>query len=335
MPRFGIIGASGIVGQEIESLLLRKFNLKPTDIKLYASKQYLGPNIAPNVNYIRKFDINKLNDIDILFSCVNKNFSNEYTQKILDKYPNIKIIDNSSAFRYDDNIPLVVPEINGNTIKKSTRIIANPNCTTAISVLALHPIDKLFNIKKIIMSTYQAASGAGRDGMKELLSETSNYLKNGKAYNYKFQHPLPFNIIPHIDDFQENKYSNEEMKVVKETKKILNKDDIKISCTAVRIPISRSHSMSITIETENKIDYSKLMDEYSNFKDVIQIEDDLLNNKYPMPINTSGKNPIQVGRIRPSLIYEDNGCELFVCGDQLLRGAALNSVLIAEKIINL
>ena len=185
------------------------------------------------------------------------------------------------------------------------------------------------------MSTYQAASGAGRDGMKELISETSNYLKNGKAYNNKFQHPLPFNIIPHIDDFQENKYSNEEMKVVKETKKILNKDDIKISCTAVRIPISRSHSMSITIETENKIDYNKLMDEYSNFKDVIQIEDDISNNKYPMPINTSGKNPIQVGRIRPSLIYEDNGCELFVCGDQLLRGAALNSVLIAEKIINL
>ena len=140
MVRFGIIGASGIVGREINNLL--QFNKKTNinNIKLFASKEYLHKNIAPNINYIDKFDIDKLDDIDILFSCVGKEFSIKHTQKILDKYPEIKIIDNSSAFRYDDNVPLVVPEINSNTINKDTRLIANPNCTTAISILALHPI---------------------------------------------------------------------------------------------------------------------------------------------------------------------------------------------------
>tara|TARA_B100000575_G_C23106722_1_gene638855 strand:+ start:689 stop:1696 length:1008 start_codon:yes stop_codon:yes gene_type:complete len=335
MTRFGIIGASGIVGREINKLLIQKFKVPITSIKLYASQQYLNPNIAPNINYIKKFNINDLDNIDILFSCVNGDFSKKYTPEILKKYPNIKIIDNSSAFRYDDNIPLIVPEINGNILKKTDNLIANPNCTTAISVLALHPINELFGINKVIMSTYQAASGAGKAGMEELMFETKNYITKGKCDNNIFQYPLPFNIIPHIDKFQDNKYSNEEMKVVKETKKILNNNDIKLSCTAVRIPTKRSHSMAITVETKNKIDYKKLYNYYNDLNDIIKIEDNIKDNKYPMPIISTKKNEIFVGRIRKSLIYEDYGCDLFVSGDQLLRGAALNSVLIAEKLINL
>jgi len=334
MTRFGIIGASGIVGREINKLLVSTHKVPISSIKLFASKQYLHRNIAPNVNNIDKFNIDKLNDIDILFSCVNKTFSKKYIPEILDKYPDIKIIDNSSAFRYDDNVPLVVPEINSNIINRDTRLISNPNCTTSISVLALHPINELFNIKKIIMSTYQSASGAGNAGINELIKETSNYLEFGKANNQVFQHQLPFNIIPHIDDFHDNKYTNEEMKVVKETKKILNNNNIKISCTAVRIPIIRSHSMAITVETEKKIDYKLLSNYYKIFTKVIKIEDDIINNKYPMPIITTNKNEIAVGRIRKSLIYEDYGCDMFVCGDQLLRGAALNSVLIANELNN-
>ena len=335
MTRFGIIGATGVVGRELNKLLSSTYKVPITHIKLFASKQYLHQNIAPNVNFVKKFHIDKLQNIDILFTCVNKTFSKKYIPEILDKYPNIKIIDNSSAFRYDDNIPLVVPEINSNIINNDTRLIANPNCTTAISTLALHPINELFNIKKIIMSTYQSASGAGNAGIDELIIETNNYLEFGKANNNIFQHRLPFNIIPHIDDFTDNKYTKEEMKVVNETKKILNNKDIKISCTAVRIPVLRSHSMAITIETEKKINYEELYDSYKKFTNVIQIEDDILNNKYPMPIITTDKKEIAIGRIRKSLIYENYGCEIFVCGDQLLRGAALNSVLISNKLIEL
>ena len=334
MVKFGIIGATGIVGRHINNLLVEKFNIHRVDnIKLFASKQYFAPNIAKNVNFIEKFDINKLEDIDILFSCVNKTFSNKYTDEILDKYPNIKIIDNSSAFRYDENVPLIVPEINGDILNDKNRLIANPNCTTAISVLALNPFDKLFGLKKVIMSTYQAASGAGKAGVDELRKETENYLEFGNSNNKVFQHPLPFNIIPHIDYFHENGYSNEEMKVVKETRKILNNNDIKISCTAVRIPISRSHSMSITVETEKEIDYELLNNYYKEQDDIIRLDLDYFNNQYPMPINTSRKKEIGIGRIRESLIYGKKGCEMFVCGDQLLRGAALNSVLIAEKLL--
>ena len=148
------------------------------------------------------------------------------------------------------------------------------------------------------MSTYQAASGAGKNGMTELMEQSKTYLDKGKAYNQVFQHPLPFNIIPHIDDFNSNKYTNEEMKVVNETKKILNNDKIDISCTAVRIPISRSHSMSITLETEKPINYDLLNNYYKQFDKSIKINDDIINNKYPMPINTTQENKIEVGRIK-------------------------------------
>lgn len=336
MIQYGILGSTGVVGKEVYRLLCK--HKKPSNIRLFASRDYCRELINPNTNNfvnISKFNIDELNDIDILFSCVNKEFSNKYTTEILNKYPNIKIIDNSSAFRYNDNVPLVIPEINGNVINKNDRLIANPNCTTAISALALHPINELFNITKIIMSTYQAASGAGQAGMNELMIETNNYMVYGMCNNSVFQHPLPFNIIPHIDNFQTNKYTNEEMKVVKETKKIFNNDNIDISCTAVRIPIKRSHSMSITVETKNKIDYNLLNDYYKQLDHVISIDDNISNNVYPMPINSSHENRISVGRIRPSLIFKDNGCDLFVCGDQLLRGAALNSVLISVLLNNL
>jgi aspartate-semialdehyde dehydrogenase len=336
MIQYGILGSTGVVGKEVYRLLCK--HKKPSNIRLFASRDYCRELINPNTNNfvnISKFNIDELNDIDILFSCVNKEFSNKYTTEILNKYPNIKIIDNSSAFRYNDNVPLVIPEINGNVINKNDRLIANPNCTTAISALALHPINELFNITKIIMSTYQAASGAGQAGMNELMIETNNYMVYGMCNHSVFQHPLPFNIIPHIDNFQTNKYTNEEMKVVTETKKIFNNDNIDISCTAVRIPIKRSHSMSITVETKNKIDYNLLNDYYKQLDHVISIDDNISNNVYPMPINSSHENRISVGRIRPSLIFKDNGCDLFVCGDQLLRGAALNSVLISVLLNNL
>lgn len=234
-----------------------------------------------------------------------------------------------SAFRYKDDVPLVVPEINGEETKKS-KLIANPNCTTAIGLMALWPLHKAFVLKKVIMSTYQAASGAGQPGMDELLDGTRNYLAGEKVENSIFAHPLPFNVIPQIDKFQENGYTKEEMKVVWETRKICSlPNDFPVSCTAVRIPTIRAHSESIVIETEKPVDIAvarKVLSEQSGLK----LVDNVDALEYPMPSSCTGQFDVEVGRVRKSLIFGDHGLEFFVCGDQLLRGAALNAVIVAE-----
>lgn len=230
------------------------------------------------------------------------------------------------------DIPLVVPEINGETTKKS-KLIANPNCTTAIGLMALWPLHKLFGLKKIIMSTYQAASGAGQEGMEELQEGTKVWLEGGKPVNNIFAHPLPFNLIPHIDKFQENGYTKEEMKVVWESRKICGlPDDFPVSCTAVRIPTIRAHSESIIIETERPVDIAQAREALANTPGV-KLVDDVSNNQYPMPLTATGQYDVEVGRLRKSLIFGDYGLEFFVSGDQLLRGAALNAVLVAEEMV--
>ena len=197
------------------------------------------------------------------------------------------VIDNSSAFRYIEEIPLVVPEINPHMLKNAT-LIANPNCTTAIAAVVLWPIHVKYGIKKLIMSTYQAASGAGAEGMEELLQETASKLAGKNVSNSVFVHPLPFNLIPHIDKFQENGYTKEEMKVVWETKKIFGLgDDVLISCTAVRIPILRAHSESITIETLKEITPENARELLVNAPGV-RLVDDVKSNIYPMPLNATG-----------------------------------------------
>jgi aspartate-semialdehyde dehydrogenase len=223
-----------------------------------------------------------------------------------------------------------VPEINGKETLKS-KLIANPNCTTAIGLMALWPLHKLFGLKKIIMSTYQATSGAGQPGMDELISGTKDWLDGKPVVNKLFAHPIPFNVIPHIDVFQENGYTKEEMKVTWESRKICGLgDDFPISCTAVRIPTLRAHSESIIVETEKPVDLAaarKALEEAPG----VTLVDDPANLQYPMPLTATGKYDVEVGRLRKSLIYGDHGLEFFVCGDQLLRGAALNAVLVAEE----
>jgi len=240
------------------------------------------------------------------------------------------VIDNSSAFRYNPDVPLCVPEINGDKTIGS-KLIANPNCTTAIGLMALWPLHKLFGLKKVIMTTYQAASGAGQPGMDELWEGTKAVVNGERdvAENSVFAHPLPFNVIPQIDKFQENGYTKEEMKVTWETRKICDlPDDFPVSCTAVRIPTSRAHSEVIIIETEKPVDLEaakKALDEAPG----VSLVDDTENLKYPMPLTATGQYDIEVGRLRKSIVF-DNGMEFFVSGDQLLRGAALNAVLVAE-----
>jgi len=228
---------------------------------------------------------------------------------------------------------LVVPEINGQETKKS-KLIANPNCTTAIGLMALWPLHKLFTLTKIIMSTYQAASGAGQPGMDELKDGTKAVLEGKTAKNAIFAHPLPFNVIPHIDKFQENGYTKEEMKVTWESRKICGlDDDFPVSCTAVRIPTIRAHSESIVVETEKPVDVAAAKKALADAPGV-KLVDDPDNLQYPMPMTATGQYDVEVGRVRKSLVFGDYGLEFFVCGDQLLRGAALNAVLVAEEMMN-
>lgn len=228
---------------------------------------------------------------------------------------------------------MVVPEINGQETKKS-KLVANPNCTTAIGLMALWPLHKLFGLKKIIMATYQAASGAGQPGMDELQDGTRALLNGETPKNEIFAHPLPFNVIPHIDKFQENGYTKEEMKVTWESRKICGlADDFPVSCTAVRIPTIRAHSEAIIVETEKPVDVEaarKALSEASGVK----LMDDPDKLEYPMPMSATGQYDVEVGRLRKSLVFGDYGLEFFVCGDQLLRGAALNAVLVAEEMVN-
>jgi aspartate-semialdehyde dehydrogenase len=228
---------------------------------------------------------------------------------------------------------LVVPEINGKETKKS-KLIANPNCTTAIGLMAIWPLIQKFGCKKVIMSTYQAASGAGQEGMDELQAGTKVYLEGGTPVNSIFAHPLPFNVIPHIDKFQENGYTKEEMKVAWETRKICGlPDDFPVSCSAVRIPTIRAHSEVIIMETEKPVDIAvarKVLEEAPGVK----LVDNPDKYEYPMPITATGQDDVEVGRLRKSLVFGDYGLEFFVSGDQLLRGAALNAVLVGEEMIS-
>jgi aspartate-semialdehyde dehydrogenase len=231
------------------------------------------------------------------------------------------------------DIPLVVPEINGEETKKS-KLIANPNCTTAIGLMALWPLHKLFGLKKIIMTTYQAASGAGQPGMDELTDGTKAYLNGETPTNSIFAYPLPFNVIPQIDKFQDNGYTKEEMKVTWESRKICGfPEDFPISCSAVRIPTIRAHSEVIIIETEKPVDVKKAQEALDQAPGV-KLVDDPSTLSYPQPRTATGQYDVEVGRMRKSLIFGDYGLEFFVCGDQLLRGAALNAVLVAEEMVN-
>lgn len=270
----------------------------------------------------------------MVFLAVDGDFAGEWAEKI-SAGDGPYVIDNSSKFRLVDGIPLVIPEINGK-LAKGSKLLANPNCTTAIALIALFPLFKKYGLKKMIMSTYQAASGAGAPGMNELKDGVAAYASDpdGVIENKVFAHPLPFNVIPHIDVFQDNMYTKEEMKVTWETRKILDLPDLPVSCTAVRIPTFRAHAEAITIETDLPCPPDEARALLAAAPGV-KLADSPSENVYPMPLTASTKYDVEVGRVRRSEVFGDCGLDLFVCGDQLLRGAALNAVLVAEEALEL
>jgi aspartate-semialdehyde dehydrogenase len=330
----GIVGATGAVGKEIRQCLENR-NFPVASLRIFGSERSAGSDIETN-KYgkvtVELFDVEKARQCDVVFLAVGGGFALEHARAITEGDDGAIVIDNSSAFRYMPEVPLVVPEINGQETKKS-KLIANPNCTTAIGLMALWPLIKRFGCKRIIMSTYQASSGAGQPGMDELQNGTKVYLEGGKPENSIFSYPLPFNVIPHIDKFQENGYTKEEMKVTWESRKICGlADDFPISCTAVRIPTIRAHSESIVMETEKEVNVAEAQ---AILKETpgVKLLDDPEKLIYPMPLTATGSYDVEVGRIRKSLVFGDYGLELFVSGDQLLRGAALNAVLVGEEMV--
>ncbi len=311
---------------------LENFQIPVSELRLWASERSAGKEVQ---TYLWKIILQNIDEdffrgLDFALFSAGGDVSREWIPRAVALW--VRVIDNSSAFRYEKSVPLVIPAINSHAIGDAM-IIANPNCTTAIALMALNPIYKKYGVKKMIVSTYQATSGAGAKGMDELLENTKRYFSWEPPKIEAFVENIAFNVIPHIDKFQENGYTKEEMKVVWETHKILGDDTLAISCTAVRIPTLRAHSESIIIETREKVDLDDLRDIMSNSPGV-DLVDDTARHRYPMPVNAMGKYNVEVGRIRKNLIFWDYGVELFVSGDQLLRWAALNAVEILDAIIN-
>ncbi|MDP3386137.1 MAG: aspartate-semialdehyde dehydrogenase, partial [Eubacteriales bacterium] len=273
--------------------------------------------------------VNSFDSLDILLVAVGNDISKRYSPIAVQK--GVVVIDNSSAYRLDNDVPLIIPEVNPEDIRNHKGIIANPNCSTIIALTAINELDRYSRVNRMIVSTYQAVSGAGLEGIKELNDQISQIMQGNNAVISTFQHQIAFNLIPHIGSFTDNGYSEEEMKMQNEGAKILHNPDLRVNCTCVRVPVYRSHSESITIETEDEISVDKAKSLLENAKGV-KLVDDLDNNKYPMPLDTSDQDLIYVGRIRKD-ISRDNSLSLWCCGDQVRKGAATNAIQIAELLL--
>ena len=317
-----IVGASGAVGKELINILaLRNFPVE--ELTLLAIESDVGKLT------INEFSTEFFKGKDFVFFATSGGHSTKYAPIAVAE--GAIVIDNSSAFRLDDEVPLVVPQVNPEAVRQHNGIIANPNCSTIQMVLALNPIHQFSPIKRVVVSTYQAVSGAGQDAISEMYQQFTAILNNEKPKIEHFSKQIAFNVIPHIDVFESNGYTKEEMKIVHETKKIMSAPNIKIAATCVRVPVIRAHSEAINIETEDEVSEEKakqLLEQVPGIK----IIDERQNGGYPTPIDVSEKMDTYVGRIRKDISCE-NGLCFWVVADQLWQGAALNAVQIAELLL--
>lgn len=326
-----IVGASGAVGQELLAVLAqRQFPL--SELRLFGSersagKKYLFGGKEYEVQLLQDNDAFK--GVDIAFVSAGAGVSRMYAHSIT-RYGAV-MIDNSSAFRMDDDVPLVVPEVNAaDALVRPRNIIANPNCTTIQMVVALQAIERLSHIRRVHVSTYQAASGAGAQAMKELQNQYRQLLNGEEPTVEKFAYQLAYNLIPHVDVFTDNGYTKEEMKMYSETRKIMH-SDIKVSATCVRVPSLRAHSESVWVETERPISVEEAKAAFAKAEGCV-LMDEPEKKIYPMPLFLSGKDEVFIGRVRKDLT-DENGLSFWCVSDQIRKGAALNAVQIAEWLI--
>lgn len=331
-PRIAILGATGVVGNEIVKILAeRKFPYK--NIKFLASARSAGKPIHYDGKEfkIEEATANSFKDVDIVLSSAGSATSKRFVDDIVKC--GATIVDNTSAFRMDKNVPLVIAGVNDEDLKEHKGIVANPNCSTSQLMLVLKPLHDANKIKRFVISTYQSVSGAGKEAIDELLNSSQAALNNEPFTPKAMQKRIAFNLIPHIDSFCENGYTKEEMKVTNETRKILHAPDMQISCTAVRVPVVISHSESVNIEFENPMSPATVREILSGSYGV-EVWDDPEKNVYPTPIEAAGLDPVYVGRIRADISC-NNGIALWLVADNLRIGAALNTVRLAEKLVDM
>ena len=330
--KIAIVGVSGAVGQEFLRVLDQQ-NFPFDELVLFGSSRSAGRTYTfRGKDYVVKelCHNDDFKGIDFAFVSAGASTSKEFAETIT-KYGTL-MIDNSSAFRMDEDVPLVVPEVNGDDAFNAPRnIIANPNCTTIQMVVALKPINDISPIRRVHVATYQAASGAGATAMKELEEQSEQIARGEEPTVNKFAYQLAFNVIPHIDVFMDNGYTKEEMKMYHETKKIMHADALDVSATCVRVPVMRAHSEAIWVETEKEISTEEARRAFENAEGVVVI-DNPAEKKYPMPLHLAGENPVFVGRIRKDLT-NSHGLSFWTVSDQIRKGAALNAVQIAQYII--
>ena len=327
-----IVGATGAVGIEmLETLEKRNFPIGK--LTLLASARSAGKTRPFRTGEIAVEELSKdsFDGVDIALFSAGGGISKEFAPAAVEA--GAVVVDNSSAFRMDDSVPLVVPEINAADVAKHKGIIANPNCSTIVTVMALYPLHQAFKVKRIFASTYQAVSGSGAMGIAELKRQIGEIHEGREVSREIYPHQIAFNVLPHVDVFLDNGYTKEEMKMVHESRKIMGLPDFQASVTCVRVPVYRAHSIAVSAEFEKPVSV-ELAREAINAAPGIDLNDDTTSNGYPLPLESAGQDNCQIGRIRRDCAMK-NGLSFWVVGDQLLKGAALNTVQIAEEVAKL
>lgn len=327
--KIAVVGCSGAVGMTMLELLKDSIH----EVVCMASSRSADTTLEVDgrTYHVSEFSVDRCKSCQIVFLCVSGDFSLKYGQELA---KSSVVIDNSSAFRYDPDIPLLVPPVNGNTYR-GERLIANPNCSSAIALMVLGPLNQRYELDSVIVSTYQAASGAGRPAMIELRERVQCFLDYGVDNGgVNFAHNLAFNVIPQVDKFEANGYTREEMKVVWELRKVLQLPNLAVSATAVRVPTLRSHAESLSVRFKKPVTDLQEVRQLLHGSPGVEVIDQPVEGRYPMPMTSTYKAAVEVGRIRNSLVYGEYGLDIFVSGDQLLRGAALNAFEIMELVLS-
>jgi aspartate-semialdehyde dehydrogenase len=335
-----IVGATGAAGSELLCVMERR-NFPVATLRPISSARSVGKSVrfCGDSIAVEKLGHGSFDNIDIVFFSAGGDVSREYVPVACQS--DAIAIDKSSAFRMDPHVPLIIPEINAQDLRLHRGIIANPNCTTTVMLMALYPLHKIFHVRRVFAATYQSVSGSGTRGVEELTRQTKEMAQNpapSSAFSEAtadrappatfFPHPIAFNVLPHVDSFLESGYTKEEAKMQDETRKIMHSPALRVSATCVRVPVYRAHSVAVTAEFQRSLSVEQAREILSNAPG-LELVDEPHSNRYPMPLTVAGKDNCQVGRLRLDCAFE-NGLSFWVAGDQLLKGAALNAVQIAE-----
>ena len=322
-----IVGATGAVGIELLQVLERR-SFPVRDLRLLASSRSAGQTLQFRgaTLPVEELGENSFDGVDLVFFSAGGEISRKFVPRA--RSSGAVVIDNSSVFRMEPDVPLVIPEINGEDVHAHSGLIANPNCTTAVALMALYPLHRAFGVRHVFAASYQAVSGSGARAIEELKRQIYAMQSGGQITPQVYPHPIAFNVLPHVDAFLENNYTKEEMKMQNEGRRIMHLPQFRASVTCVRVPVFRSHSVAVNAAFERPVDVDEAREVLAKAPG-LELVDEPAKNRYPMPLNTAGKDNCEVGRVRRDCALE-NGLAFWVSGDQLLKGAALNAVQIAE-----